>query len=629
MATDVITIEIRADGSDAAATLQKVSEALKASGDSAEHAKEGFSNVQAAIVTLKEGYELAREAIAKVNDVLLESTLKFAEHVVELSHVAEALNISTQTLNQLNQASYILTGQTDALSTMMLRLERNLGQASAMGGPAARAITDLGLSVEAIIALPADEQFRAIVQGLAQLQDPAERARDAMLLFGRQWQDLIPLMKDGGAGLDDAMKIADTFGLKLKDPVIEQMRNLTESTRELKLMWDTLWGDRSWWISIVQGFENIAGAALSALTEIKLLFTEGVAAAQAYARSYNAATAGAGGHGASGSFGADTGTASMTPDYINLAQTLVAVAANDTAQALQDQTLALRYSENEVHDYGLSADAVAQGMDTLRDASTSAAGLLSELPSILKRGLKAFGIDTEAVGNTLDATAGGLNAQFGTSLTGAGLGAGIGAAFALLMQNPVMQAEVAKLNKLLQDLITPIAEAIAPALDSIAPIMEELRPVFVVIADALRVSLMPLVAEMHALNQVIKPLSDAIERLKNAIESWNPFGGGGGGGGVGGTNITAADIVTGGAAAVFGYADGGMITASRMFGGSGPDGGGLIYAHEGETVVPQGGRGHTFNFNVSAPDARAAGQSIRQIIEELSVRKSFALATGS
>jgi mevalonate kinase len=629
VATDVITIEIRADGSDAAATLQKVSEALKASGDSAEHAKEGFSNVQAAIVTLKEGYELAREAIAKVNDVLLESTLKFAEHVVELSHVAEALNISTQTLNQLNQASYILTGQTDALSTMMLRLERNLGQASAMGGPAARAITDLGLSVEAIIALPADEQFRAIVQGLAQLQDPAERARDAMLLFGRQWQDLIPLMKDGGAGLDDAMKIADTFGLKLKDPVIEQMRNLTESTRELKLMWDTLWGDRSWWISIVQGFENIAGAALSALTEIKLLFTEGVAAAQAYARSYNAATAGAGGHGASGSFGADTGTASMTPDYINLAQTLVAVAANDTAQALQDQTLALRYSENEVHDYGLSADAVAQGMDTLRDASTSAAGLLSELPSILKRGLKAFGIDTEAVGNTLDATAGGLNAQFGTSLTGAGLGAGIGAAFALLMQNPVMQAEVAKLNKLLQDLITPIAEAIAPALDSIAPIMEELRPVFVVIADALRVSLMPLVAEMHALNQVIKPLSDAIERLKNAIESWNPFGGGGGGGGVGGTNITAADIVTGGAAAVFGYADGGMITASRMFGGSGPDGGGLIYAHEGETVVPQGGRGHTFNFNVSAPDARAAGQSIRQIIEELSVRKSFALATGS
>ena len=86
-------------------------------------------------------------------------------------------------------------------------------------------------------------------------------------------------------------------------------------------------------------------------------------------------------------------------------------------------------------------------------------------------------LNADNIANNLSNATGGLT----SGLTGGMLAGGVGAGFALLMQNPVMQAEMQKLNAVLQELITPLAEAIGPALDALVPLLQELRPAFVLI----------------------------------------------------------------------------------------------------------------------------------------------------
>lgn len=233
MADEGVKIVISAEDQ-ASATIEKV--------------RGGFTDLQATITTAgaalagaKAAFDLVREAGERLYQQTIESTIKWAEQVNELSHVSEALGISAEAMDQLNQASYLLTGQSDALGSMMLRLERNLGMAAQTGsGPAAQAIEDLGIALSDVLALPADEQFQVIVERLGQLTDPTQRSRDAMVLFGRSWQDLIPLMADGGRGLQEAMARADEYGRHLTPGAIQASKELTEATRELGLAWDNL-----------------------------------------------------------------------------------------------------------------------------------------------------------------------------------------------------------------------------------------------------------------------------------------------------------------------------------------------------------------------------------------------------
>jgi len=223
-------------------------------------------------------------------------------------------------------------------------------------------------------------------------------------------------------------------------------------------------------------------------------------------------------------------------------------------------------------------------------------------------------------GNISDLT-GGLT----SGISGGMLAGGVGAGLALLMQNPVMQAEMQKLNAVLQELITPLAEAIGPALDALVPLLQELRPAFVLIGEVLRAQLSPLVQELrlagaavHSVEVALKPLSDALGALKDAIESiGNPFGGGGGDGphlSVGGVQIFDAGGIVG--------PDSGPMPGDMP-------GHRLVLAQLGERLVPPGApapAAPVFHFHVHASDPHESAQQIRQVIEELIVTRRLGVA---
>ena len=308
----------------------------------------------------------------------------------------------------------------------------------------------------------------------------------------------------------------------------------------------------------------------------------------------------------------------------------------DLASKTHDASAGLRDAA-DASDPSISA-AAQERTRVMREAQTFLEQRL--LPSVARSGLAGYkqgpgidalaqdaGVNFQGVADNLTQLTGGATA----GLTGGALAGGVGAGLALLMQNPVMQQHLARLNELLQQLITPLAEAIGPALDALAPLLRELKPAFVLIGEALRLYLNPLVQELRlafaaeqAVVEALRPVSTALTDLKTAIESLgsaNPFGGGGGGGHltIGGVQIFDAGGVVG--------PDSGPAPA-------GWPGHRLVLAQLGERMLPPGaaapsgpaGAASAFHFHVQASDPRAAAQEIRQVIEELIVTRRLGVA---
>jgi len=265
------------------------------------------------------------------------------------------------------------------------------------------------------------------------------------------------------------------------------------------------------------------------------------------------------------------------------------------------------------------------------------------LPSVMQSGMAGFrqgpgiealggkmGVDFQGVADNLSGLTDGLT----SGISGGMMSGGIGAGVALLMQNPVMQQHMARLNELLQELITPIAEALGPSLEALAPLIQELRPVFALIGETLRLYLGPLVQELRlgfqaeqAVVAALKPVGDALVDLKSSIENiGGPFGGGGGGGG-GGPHLDIGGVRI--------FDTGGIVGPDAGPAPAGMPGHRLVLAQLGERMVPPGsdlplGGGaagaSAFHFHVQASDPRAAAREIRQVIEELIVTRRLGVA---
>jgi hypothetical protein len=87
---------------------------------------------------------------------------------------------------------------------------------AANGSKVANAAFDaLGLSVDDLGGMDSAGRFQAIASALQNVPDSAERARLAVALFGRSGGELLPMFEEGAAGISDAVREAERFGLAL------------------------------------------------------------------------------------------------------------------------------------------------------------------------------------------------------------------------------------------------------------------------------------------------------------------------------------------------------------------------------------------------------------------------------
>lgn len=128
-----------------------------------------------------------------------------ASQIDALAKTADALDVSTESLQALHTMSELAGISSDDLDKKLGRMQKNLGEIARRGGTMAEALADAGLKIEDVINLPADRQFEEIAKALAKVKNQTLRVSIASDLFGRDANKLLALTdqlaKEGLAGM--------------------------------------------------------------------------------------------------------------------------------------------------------------------------------------------------------------------------------------------------------------------------------------------------------------------------------------------------------------------------------------------------------------------------------------------
>ena len=172
--------------------------------------------------------QIASSATSAVRSLLSMGSAQ-AEVVDKTSKLASRLGMTYSELSGLAHAGALAGVGLDTIGTAATKLDVAM-VAAANGSATANAKCErLGLSVADLGNMNAEERFQAIAQAISQLPNEAERAAAAVSLFGRSGAGMLPMFKDGAAGLAAAREEAERFGTALTNAQGTDIENMNDA----------------------------------------------------------------------------------------------------------------------------------------------------------------------------------------------------------------------------------------------------------------------------------------------------------------------------------------------------------------------------------------------------------------
>jgi hypothetical protein len=203
---------------------------------------EGATSRWAATLTgLYSGVQLIKEGLTALVSATSAFFASTTENTAAIDRFATRVGISAQEMSVLQFAASTIGLELDDVGEALATVQENMSEFARLGsGPAAEAIRVLGLTLT-------DTQGRMrsledllpeIADGFAQIQDPADRLRLAIQLFGEEDSRLLGILAEGGAGLDAYRTRAEQLGVVVSGPLLQQSKQfqigLTEVSASLR-----------------------------------------------------------------------------------------------------------------------------------------------------------------------------------------------------------------------------------------------------------------------------------------------------------------------------------------------------------------------------------------------------------
>lgn len=130
-----------------------------------------------------------------------------------LDKMSARTGASVGTLAELGFAAEQSGASLENVEAVMLKMNRRLGRATAIGGPAADAIEKLGLNLDEIRAMNPEQRFLALGEAVKNYGDDAAAAGLAQKALGTGVDKLLPLFKAGKEGIEALRAEARKEGL--------------------------------------------------------------------------------------------------------------------------------------------------------------------------------------------------------------------------------------------------------------------------------------------------------------------------------------------------------------------------------------------------------------------------------
>lgn len=165
--------------------------------------------------------------------------VKQAQVVTETQRVAERLGTSTKELSRLQFAARKTGVETETLNEGMQEMKLRLEEAAATGsGPAAEAISKLGLDAEKLASMDPARAFKEVSSAIKNSPDISNFSIDA-IFGGSDGRKITNLINQGAAGINQLGKQADKAGQSFNKLEANKVR---QASRTFQTLWENIKG---------------------------------------------------------------------------------------------------------------------------------------------------------------------------------------------------------------------------------------------------------------------------------------------------------------------------------------------------------------------------------------------------
>lgn len=135
----------------------------------------------------------------------------------EMVDAADRTGIAVDSLSGLKFAAEQTGATLEDVEKATRKMSQNLVEAADGADGAADKFDKLGLSVDALKKLSPDKQFEAVIDALAKVENPTQRAAAALDIFGKGGAALLPLVAEGAGGIAKLTARARELGLIMSE----------------------------------------------------------------------------------------------------------------------------------------------------------------------------------------------------------------------------------------------------------------------------------------------------------------------------------------------------------------------------------------------------------------------------
>jgi len=182
------------------------------------------------------GISAAANAFTDAGRAALSYATNVANAVDHMNDLSQRTGIGVEALQVFQQAAE-LSG-VDDITTAVQKLAVSIGQAAESGNT--DAFTKLGLDFEQLRAMSPEEQFKAVQSAISKLPTEAERAAAAVDIFGRSGVELLPLMNENLAAIEEKMR---RLGAIVGDDQVAAIDSMNDALKETQKMFDGIIGN--------------------------------------------------------------------------------------------------------------------------------------------------------------------------------------------------------------------------------------------------------------------------------------------------------------------------------------------------------------------------------------------------
>jgi len=158
----------------------------------------------------------------------------------DLQKGAQRAGIAASTFSELAAAAKQSDIDIATLSKGLRNLQNAVSEAAGDNRAAADAFFELGLSVESLRNLSADKQLKAIAQALQVIPNQNDRVRLGTAALGKAYQELVPLLDEGAAGIARLIEEQKKLGATFSDQQIKALADADDSIKRLNSSWSGL-----------------------------------------------------------------------------------------------------------------------------------------------------------------------------------------------------------------------------------------------------------------------------------------------------------------------------------------------------------------------------------------------------